>query len=688
MKLAKLSILSFVIIAFIQNYLVAQTFQGYGGDVPSNGSPIEFSINVSGLSDKIDTTFGLETLCLSAAHTWVADLRVVLKSPDGTEILLIDNIGGDQDSFINTCLNAFATESIYQAAYPFTGTFMPIGQMGNFNNGQNPNGIWKLIVNDTYAFVDDGSILDWSISFGNNPGKPFIFTPNKQPIIKFYTGSQQIQKDIKKTVIMKVIDNGPGQLNYPTDPPNNYDGYANLKFRGNSSFNFPKKPLKVETCDTKGNDSAFSILGLPKESDWVLNATYSDKTLLRNVITHKLFNEMGHYSSRTRFVNLFIDENYQGLYVFMESIKRDKNRVDIAKLKSTDTSGVAVTGGYIIKCDKGDDGGWFSARESFVPGTKAYYQYVYPKAKDVLPQQATYIQSFIDSLEEALYSPTFKNNAGYRYDYYLDLPSFADNFILNELAKNVDGYRLSSYFHKKKITDGGKLHAGPLWDFDLSFRNADYCNGADPQGWMYEQYCSLGESPPPMFFYKMFGDVAFWDEVRCRWDELRSSILTEEYLFNFIDNQRDSLLEAAKMNFTIWPILGVYVWPNPGPLAKTYEDEIDQLKSWIQIRLNWMDANIPMASINCTTKSDAAIDTKNYQILPNPASNEIKIKSNEPVRNLNVELLNVQGIKQLTAISQTSELNINISHLSQGYYFVKIMEGDKFISMEKLLIIR
>lgn len=656
--------------------------------MPTDGSPIEFSINVSGLDDEINTSFGLESICLNATHTWIADLRIVLRAPDGTEVLIVDNIGGDLDSFVNTCLNANASQSIYNAPYPFTGTFKPIGQMGNFNNGQNPNGIWTLIVNDTYPFADDGNIVDWSMSFGNNPGKPFEFTASKQPIIKFYTNGQQIQKDVSKTVRMEIIDNGPGAFNSPTDPPNNYEGYANLKFRGQSSFTFPKKPLKFETCDSMGIDSAFSILGLPKESDWVLNATYSDKTLMRNVLAHHLFNGMGHYSSRTKFVNVFIDNSYQGVYVLMESIKRDKDRVDVARLKTSDTTGVAVTGGYIIKCDKGDDGGWFSKRESYVPGTKAYYQYVYPKFQDLQSQQALYIQSFIDSLEEALYSPTFTNDAGYKYDYYLDVPSFVDNFIVNEIGKNVDGYRLSSYFHKKKISDGGKLHAGPLWDFDLSFRNANYCNGENPEGWMYEQYCDLQYSPPPMFFYKMFGDVAFWDAVRCRWDELRESLLSEQSLFKFIDDQRDSVIESAKLNFTIWPILGVYVWPNPGPLALTYEEEIEQLKSWIQLRLNWMDLNIPEASTNCTTKSNEASSIVNLQVVPNPASNEVKIKSNQLVKNLHVELVNMQGIKQLSAETNGNELLLNTSTLTQGCYFIKIMEGNKFIRMEKLLVIR
>ncbi|HMG15481.1 MAG TPA: CotH kinase family protein [Saprospiraceae bacterium] len=687
--MTRILVLYFLSFFFLPIILQGQTFYGGGGAVPTDGSPIEFDIDVNGLPDKIDTSFGLETVCLNASHSWIADLRISLRSPNGTQTILIDNVGGDQDSFKNTCLDASAAISIYNGGFPYTGTYKPIGQMGNFNDGQNPNGKWKLIVMDTYAFVDDGNIIDWQISFGNKPGKPFIFTESKLPIINFYTDGNILQDEPAKKIRMEVIDNGPGNLNHPTDPPNNYKGYANVEWRGQSSQGFPKKPYRVETCDSLGVDSSFSILGMPAQSDWVLNASFSDKTLMRNVLAHHIFNEMGHYSSRTRFCDVFVDENYQGTYVFMEKIKRDKDRVNVSKLKSTDTTGVDITGGYIIKCDKGDDGGWKSKQESIIPGTNTYYQYVYPKLANIVPQQAAYIESYIDSLEEALFSPDFTNSYGFKYDHYLDVPSFVDNFIINELSKNIDAYRLSTYFHKKKDSDGGKLHAGPLWDFDLSFRNADFCSGADPIGWIYDQYCDYTYFPPPMFFYKMFGDSSFWNAVKCRWVELRAGFLSETALDNYIDSQRDSVYEAAKKNFEVWPILGVYVWPNANPIATTYDGEISDLKDWIHIRLNWLDQNIPGSDDNCITSIyNTKNGVNNYHIYPNPADNFLHIKINATTSNISLEIINIQGENMTSIATSLNEINLDVSNFPTGVYFIKFLEKDKLLDVEKIVIIR
>lgn len=677
-----------LVIFLFPKLLFAQTFYGFGGPVPTDGTPVEFDIEVSGLNTKIDTSFGLESICLNASHTWIADLRIMLKSPDGTETLLIDNIGGDQDSFLNTCLNSSATTTIYNGLYPFTGDFKPIGQMGNNNNGQNPNGIWKLVVYDTYPFVDDGNIIDWKISFGNSPGKPFVFNSTKLPIVKFYTDGKIIQDEPAKTVRMEIIDNGPGNLNHPKDPANNYKGYANLEWRGQTSLGFPKKSFHVETCDSLGIDSSFAILGMPAQSDWVLNASFSDKSLMRNVLAHYLFTEMGHYSSRTKFCDLFIDDNYQGIYVFMEKIKRDKNRVNVSKLKSTDTTGIDVTGGYIIKCDKGDEGGWHSKLESVIPGTYTYYQFVYPKLSNIQPAQSAYIQSFIDSLEESLYSPDFTNSSGYKYVHYLDVSSFVDNFIINELSKNIDAYRVSTYFHKNKITDDGKLHAGPLWDFDLSFRNADFCTGENPEGWIYDQYCDYTYFPPPMFFYKMFGDSSFWNAVKCRWIDLRKNILSANSLFKFINDQKEIVDDATKKNFEIWPILGAYIWPNPVPYANSYDEEISDLKLWLLQRLNWIDHNLPGNADNCISSSQLINKSNKFLIYPNPASNIIRLKIEKSGSITGIELINNLGTKLASFQTHQNYFNIDVSIYPTGLYFLKILTDDNNVQIEKLQIIR
>ena len=186
---------------------------------------------------------------------------------------------------------------------------------------------------------------------------------------------------------------------------------------------------------------------------------------MRNVLTMHLAREMGQYASRTQYVDLYLNEAYQGIYVLMEKIKRDKDRVDVAKLRAVDIAGDELTGGYIFKIDK-DEADWFSNFNVFQEVRRLEYQLVYPDIEDVQPEQFAYIQSYVDSFERAMVSPSL-TFGGKSYEDYIDVTSFIEAHLLNEIGRNVDGYRLSSYFHKKKDSNGGKIFAGPVWDLSL-----------------------------------------------------------------------------------------------------------------------------------------------------------------------------------------------------------------------------
>ena len=229
------------------------------------------------------------------------------------------------------------------------------------------------------------------------------------------------------------------------------------------------------------------LLGMPKEHEWILYAPYNDKTCIRNVLSYDIANKTGHYASRTQYCEVLINGQYKGIYVLMEKIKRDNDRVDISKLLPVDTLGDALTGGYIIKLDRelGPTSYWTSSYPSD-NGDQVNFMYVYPKDGSIVPKQRTYIQSYIDTLEDVLASPTFTNPInGYRK--YMEVSSFIDYFILNEVSKNVDGYRLSTFFHKDKQSKGGKLKAGPVWDYNLAWWNADYCQADNFAGWSWNQ---------------------------------------------------------------------------------------------------------------------------------------------------------------------------------------------------------
>ncbi len=580
---------SLLISVFVfSQFSFAQTFTATGSAIPDDGTTIVYDLPVSGLSaNAVDTTnFGLVSVCLNLTHTWDSDLAISLRAPDGTIIPLFSNIGGDQDGFINTCLSGNEMESIFNAAYPYTGTFRPFGDMGALNNGQNPNGIWQLVILDTYAFADTGELFDWSITFGTNPCKPFPFTSSNLPILIIDSDGQPIVDDPKINAQMRIIDNGSGQRNYIHQLTSAYTGLIGIELHGNSTQSFPKKSYGIETRDVAGEEIDTVLLHLPATSDFVLSANFSDKTLMRNPLTYELARRTGHYATRTRFCEVVVDHTYQGVYVLTEKIKRGKNQVDISKMSEADTTGKKLTGGYIVKIDRDDSPGWFSQFSTpNHPSTFPYYQNEYPKPDKIDPLQKAYIQSYLDSFEVALHSVDFQDSTvGWRH--FAKEKSFIDYMYMNEMSRNVDGYRLSTYFHKNR---NEKLAMGPVWDYDLAWYNADYCEAFQPQGWAYNLNYICEDAGVPFWWERLFADTAFSQNAACRWHLLRETTLSQDSIFATMDSMAAVIQEAQVRNFNYWPILGVYVWPNPGALPTTYAGEVQKMKNWIADRLNWLD---------------------------------------------------------------------------------------------------
>ncbi len=144
---------------------------------------------------------------------------------------------------------------------------------------------------------------------------------------------------------MEMKYNGPDSLTLLTDSSNVYDGHIGIEIRGATSSGYPQTPYNIETRTDSGTNNNVPLLGLPAENDWVLLSNYNDRSLIRNTLAFKLFEEMGNYSVRTHLCEVLIDSSYKGIYVFGEKIKRDNNRVDIAKILDTDTIGDELTSG-------------------------------------------------------------------------------------------------------------------------------------------------------------------------------------------------------------------------------------------------------------------------------------------------------------------------------------------------------
>jgi subtilisin-like proprotein convertase family protein len=690
MKKIYISVLGFL---FGTAALFSQTFSGGGGPI-NDVSTNDFPLVVSGLvPSTIDTAnFGLETVCINLTHTWDADLEIRIIAPDGTSAILSSGNGGSDDNYTNTCFDYTSTTPISASTGPFTGTFIPQGQMGIVNNNQNGNGTWTLRVIDMAA-QDFGTMLNWSITFGNNPATYFSLTDSNLPIVIINTNNQTIPDSPKIMCDMGIIYNGVGVRNHVVDPFNNYNGHIGIEVRGSSSQSFPKKSYAMQLWDVNSNSIDSSILGMPKEHDWNLIANYTDKSLLNNSLSYYLSSEMGWYAPRWQCVELVIDGQYMGVYLLTEKIKRDKHRVDISKMTPGDTLGDQLTGGYIIKVDKataGSGAGWVSpfAPDTAPGGQTIFYQYDYPSDVDINGPQQNYIQAYVDSFETALAGPNFADTA-IGYAHYMNVNSFIDYFLIDEMSKNVDGYRLSTYLYKNKRSKGGKLVCGPTWDYDIAWGNANYCDANVTSGWAYQfgNVCSGDYWQVPFWWSRLMEDSVFRNKVQCRWQELSQTILSKQFLFDYCDSMATYLNESQQRNFTVWPILGTYVWPNPAPFPTTYQGEIDELKNWIDVRWDWLNANMPgtMSGCNLSGIEPATGYTITQPLaFPNPFNSEINLSiylaHPQPVQ---MELVNALGqVVQPLQVQQHNGGTENIiftadPSLPPGIYLLRITAGNK-----------
>ncbi|MDA9120997.1 CotH kinase family protein [Flavobacteriales bacterium] len=455
-----------------------------------------------------------------------------------------------------------------------------------------------------------------AIVYGPNPtwfAPPVIFS-SLLPIVVLNTNGQTIPDDPRIVIEMGIIDNGVGDANFLTDPFNDYNGLINIERRGSSSQSFPKKQYALETQDSLDNSLDVSLLGMPIENDWILHAPYSDKSLMRNYLTYNWWRDMGWYTTRTKYCEVILNGDYQGVYILMEQIKWDNDRVDIEKMDGDDNQGDSLTGGYILKVDKTTGSGqfdWTSHVDTFQGQPKVTrFQYDYPNRDTITQEQEDYIQQFVYDWEQSLIDSTFMEpDSGYRK--YVDANSFIDFFLIQEITKNVDGYRLSTYLNKQRDSRGGKLQAGPAWDFNITLGNANYCEGGEAGNYALDFPCN--QEVIPFWWHRMNQDSVYWNQVQCRYLELRSDLWSWPTINAQIDSNVAYLGQASTRNFERWDILNSYVWPNNW-IGGTYDNEIDSLKLWIQQRLSWLDQNIGSPSGLCesASRNDITISEINY----------------------------------------------------------------------------
>jgi hypothetical protein len=509
------------------------------------------------------------------------------------------------------------------------------------------------------------------------------FTSSNLPLVVINTGGKAIVDDPKITADMGIIWNGAGKRNALTDPANNFNGKIGIEIRGSSSQMFPKKSYGFETKNSNLETTDYPLLDMPKENDWILYAPYTDKTMIRDVLTYTLDAKLGHWSPRCRFVELFLNGTYQGVYVLMEKIKRNKNRVNISKMKATDNSGENLTGGYIIKIDKitGSGGeGWYSNYSNTLG--KTFYQYEYPKADEITTLQESYIQTYVKMMENVLYNENFKNPGNYHE--YLNDSTFIDFMIMNELSKNVDGYRLSAFLFKDR---NGLFNCGPIWDFNLGYGNADYYNGWIPAGFQYQAYLDVDSWQVPFWWRKLMKDQAYVAKLKTRWTTLRKKELADQRITFVIDSLTNLLSESKDRNYLRWQgVIGFYIWPNYY-IGQSYNEEVTWMKNWIAQRLAFLDGQW----IDEATGAGSLIVPQRFSVYPNPFSNRLTVQLPSGISGkLLVELYNSTGslVRSNEVAVTGGDLQLNFTgtdKLVPGLYLYKLVQNNRLLASGKVV---
>lgn len=438
------------------------------------------------------------------------------------------------------------------------------------------------------------------------------------PIVVIDTNKNTIKKGEETTGKIQIYDNKNGLNNLKMEPQT--VSYASFKVRGNSTSKYPKKQFSIKLLNKKGKEKEESILGMPKDASWVLNAPFADKSLMRNYITLNASSHIMGYAPKVRFCEVFVlddgsnnikKEDYQGVYMMIEKINRGEDRVDITKtLENRDETS------FILAKDRqkpGDIPIDTYGKETYIYNNGINIEY--PK-KDLTPKKYEYIQNYINEFERMLYSDKF-NDPFVGYEKYIDTNSFVDFYIINEFFKNTDAGIYSTYFYKDY---NDKMKAGPVWDFNQSLGNHTEDIG---EPFAYEGFF-MNQRP---WFDKLMEDKKFADKVVRRYKELRKTYLSDKYLIEEIDKATNILGDSVDRNFSKWPISlanqasvfeenesisreyssdsskykdflekNKHLIKSTHGKAKSYDKEIDLIKKFIINRGKWMDQNIDSLS--------------------------------------------------------------------------------------------
>ena len=421
------------------------------------------------------------------------------------------------------------------------------------------------------------------------------------PIVWIEVNGDSIMRDKRIDARMKIIHNGEAGLNYADTVAHpgqhiEYAGYISIRYRGNSTYmRSPKKPFSIRTLKEPlkrgGKKHRVSLLGMGKDNNWALLAPYADKSMLRDALTRELARPWMEFTPKGQYCELFLDGTYYGVYVLSEVVSKGIHRLD---LTSPGNSGDALTGDYLMEVDCNDDVTYTSKHHPLTSDGKPLknhhilFQYKSPEYNNLSKAQRSYIKRRIDQTENALKSGN--------YDNYIDVMSFIDYQLMMELCHNVDAYRLSGKFFKRRDSVDPRFKM-VVWDTDLAYGNAKHRQSWRTDTWMYQNNDIMLQEKEvymvPSWWYWLNNDPRYTSRLKERWTRLRATYLSDDRVMATMDSLTSVLTVngAEQRNTQAWPRWGVYVWPNYY-VATSYADEIAYIKEWLAKRIAWMDEQL------------------------------------------------------------------------------------------------
>ena len=337
---------------------------------------------------------------------------------------------------------------------------------------------------------------------------------------------------------------------YNTDCSVDFSGTTGIRGRGNSTWKYPKKPYALKL------DSKAEILGMPKHKRWVLLANWLDRTLLRNHVSFRIAMQTDlAWTPRGEFVEVVLNGKHIGNYYLCEHIKVDKNRVNIQELEESD-----IDGGFMMELDT-----YYDEVFKFKSAVKQF-PYMFKDPDEVNEAQFAFMKDFIDNLENSLYDKARFSTR--EYEQYLDIDSFIDWWITYELSGTTETHHPKSvYVHKDK---GGKLKAGPVWDFDWkSFRPSN-------KTWVTKEH---------LYFDVLFDDPVFVAKVKERWNKHESRL---REIPAFIDSEAARIMTSESINHQMWPV----TQNTNEDIDLTFMEAVARMKKSYETKLEFMDKEI------------------------------------------------------------------------------------------------